>query len=296
MKIDSSNIIRLPWIICTSLPAKSTSHNTVKTSMTRGCLWCWQHSDLQFVPVSSGADKDLEESAFSKVAFLAYPLMLSKIIIRERREEKLFSHPIQCLDLWKAPLFSSTPSTGPWPREGEKPALEEKGRWFFGECPDVREPELAEPHPIPSPPLQSHHSGPAPPRPRSEHQRETPYGEKPPKSGWFPALGGGWPGEAPRGRLVCASGGLPQTLWGGGCPGRSGTAGEQRVPRAIPASPGEDSAPGGRLQNSKIKVCHLAVASGFREQPPKRPVFRWSVYDFWNIDSFSVSAFLLLRL
>lgn len=233
MKIDSSNIIRLPWIICTSLPAKSTSHNTVKTSMTRGCLWCWQHSDLQFVPVSSGADKDLEESAFSKVAFLAYPLMLSKIIIRERREEKLFSHPIQCLDLWKAPLFSSTPSTGPWPREGEKPALEEKGRWFFGECPDVREPELAEPHPIPSPPLESHHSGPAPPRPRSEHQRETPCGEKPPKSGWFPALGGVWPGEAPRGRLVCASGGLPQTLWavGGregagqldssGCPGPS---------------------------------------------------------------------------
>lgn len=115
-----------------------------RTGKTWGCLRCWHHSDLQFVPISSGIDKDLEKTAFSRVAFLAYLLMLSEIIIRERRAEKPFSHPIQCLQPWKVPLFSSAPNPGPWTGEGEKPGLEEKG-FFRGH------PTTGDIHPVPIP-------------------------------------------------------------------------------------------------------------------------------------------------
>lgn len=59
-------------------------------------LQCWHHSDFQSVPISSGIDRDLEKTRFSRAVFLAYLVMLTKITIRKRSAEKAFSHPIQC--------------------------------------------------------------------------------------------------------------------------------------------------------------------------------------------------------
>lgn len=81
-----------------------------RTSKIWGYLHCWHHSSLQFVPISLGTDKNLENIKFIRIALLTYLLMLSKIIIRERRAEKTSSHPIKCSEPWKAFLFSGAPS------------------------------------------------------------------------------------------------------------------------------------------------------------------------------------------
>lgn len=258
---------------------------------------CWHHSDLQLVPISLWIDKDLEKTTFSRVAFLAYLLTLSEITIRERRADKTVSHPIQRPEPWKAALFSSAPNPCPWPREGEKTGLEEKGQWFFGGCPAAGEPYLAEPrpHPFVTRAWLNKRLGLYPPCPCSGHHREPPYREKPQESYWFPALGKVAPGEASCGNFVCASSMLKWKYLAGRCPRRRGTVGALAAAHAacgralalgLSPRPWQDTALGGQLQNLKIKVCHLAVGFGLLGTTTQIPtVFRWSGYDFWNIYS-----------
>lgn len=211
--------------------------------------------------------------------------MLSEITIREGSAENAFSHPIQCPEPWKTRLFSRTPSASPGPREGEKLGLEEKGRWFFGECPAPGETCPAEPRACLSDHLHLYLPWPCSehPSPGASTQRETAGGP------WFPALEAATPGKAPRGSSQCPS--CQGELWAGFREG-DGQSESRRPPGAWGAGawfPSPSLAAHGprheprRLQHLKIKVCHLAAASGSWEQP-RTPlqVFGWSVYDFWH--------------
>lgn len=203
--------------------------------------------------------------------------MLSEITVRKRTAEKTFSHPIQCPAPWKAPLFSSAPNPGPWPREGEKPGLEENGWWFTGECPEGGEPYPAEPRPHPCVPQVwlNNCLGLRPPCPCSRHHREPPYRGKTQESDHFPALGKvkGHPGKhlvailcvwAIRSHRNCGvvgvreEGGQLGSLWRPERP----VAGATAMGLGLGLQPWWDTAPGGQLQILKIKVCHLVVSLG----------------------------------
>ena len=99
--------------------------------------------DLMILEVSS----NLNDSII--LCFLSLPLSVFRDNHQGEESRKVFFLP--CTTSWALRNTSVLQHTQPRPREGEKPGLEESGRWFFGERPAAGETYPAEPRTRPFP-------------------------------------------------------------------------------------------------------------------------------------------------